>query len=167
MQKWPTQCPAYWWKFKKYKMLFSDCSGSHLLKGHKLPQNKQLIQCSLSSVSTTHHEMPQSTHMIKICPIQSKETMFLSRFFSFNKLACPYLAEPGGARGKLPNFHMIIIIGVLLFFWIQVLVPLWTGWEQDMALALVWGVLVTHSSSIATGLLKELWVFIHHTGFSP
>lgn len=81
MQKRPTQCPAYWWKFKKYKMLFSDCSGSHLLKGHKLPQNKQLIQCSLSSVSTTHHEMPQSTHMIKICPIWSKETVFLSRFF--------------------------------------------------------------------------------------
>lgn len=148
-------------------MSFSNYSATHPLTGHKLPQNKQLRQGFLSSVNTTHREIPQSIHMIKICPIGSKERVFLSRLFSFNKLACPYLAEPGRARGKLPNFHVIIIISVLLFFWIQVLVPLWTGWERDMALASVWGVLATHTSSIATGLLKELGMFIHHAGYFP
>lgn len=148
-------------------MSFSNYSATHPLTGHKLPQNKQLRQGFLSSVNTTHREIPQSIRMIKICPTGSKESMFLSRLFSFNKLACPYLAEPGRAGGKLPNFHVIIIISVLLFFWIQVLVPLWTGWEQDRALASVWGVLATHTSSIATGLLKELGMFIHHAGYFP
>lgn len=81
MQKRPTQCPAYWWNIKKHKMSFSNYSGTHLLTGHKLLQNKQLMQCFLSSVNTTHHKIPQSIHRIKICPIWPKETMLLSRLF--------------------------------------------------------------------------------------
>lgn len=54
-------------------------------------------------------------------------------FFLPTKLACSYLAEPRWAWGELTNFHMIIIISVLLLFWIQVLVPFWAGCKQHIA----------------------------------